>query len=226
MPNRNQSSKTMSPEAFAPFDGFPGVAAAARDANFKLLWCNDQMCAVHGKTRQAMLGTGLDSLFPKELAEERMGLMRPVLENGKSVSYFQFTHGYRWLTRVWSLDQAAFGVPGVFIVLQQASQRAADVGEPSRPLPLARLGDLGELAILTARELEVYYHLAVGLTVNDIGEMLHRSPKTIERHLESLHRKMQFNNRAALVRSAVERGVVGFTPAEWQQFIDQRREAS
>lgn len=221
----SRPEQQMSPAAFAPFDGMPGCVGAARDSDLNLLWCNDEYCRVHRRTRESLIGTGIDSLFPRELAEERARLMRPAIDDALVASYLQFSHGYRWLTRVWPLDPSAFGTRGCFVVLKQAGRGFAGSCAGGSPMPLARLGDLGELSALTPRELEVYYHLGVGLTVNEIGVMLDRSPKTIERHLESLHRKMSFTNRAELVRSAVERGVVDFTRDQWEGFIEHRRNA-
>jgi DNA-binding CsgD family transcriptional regulator len=215
----------MSPSAFAPFDGFPGTCAAARDASMKLLWCNDEYCKYHNRSREELLGTNLDSLFTPEMAREREEMIRPVLEEGRIATYAQLSRGARWLTRVWPLDPKAFNTKGVFIVLNQSSVRRDGMSDPAHAVQLARCADLGDLEVLTPREMEVFYYLAAGMTVADIGELMHRSPKTVERHLESLHRKMGFKNRAELVRLAVERGLVQFTAEEWAQFVSRKRDA-
>lgn len=217
-------TKSMSPKSFEPFDGVPGCAAVALDSSMRILWCNEEFARVHGSTPAQATGSDLASKIPAPMARERETLVRPALEEGKSVAFVQLDRGIRWLTRVWPLDADAFGKPGVFMVVKQGTVRR-DPSAPASSLPIAKVGDLGELDALTPRELEVFYHLAAGMTVAEIGELLHRSPKTVERHLESLHRKMNFKNRAELVREAVERGVTAFTPEEWSWFVNCKRTA-
>lgn len=222
---QTELSTPMSPDTFAPFEGFPGCAACVRDVTMRLLWCNDEYARFHGRTREELLGGTLESIFPADHARERESLMRPALDEGKPVTYSELALGHRWITRAWPLERSAFDTKGVFILHHHANDRRDAQTDPSHNFPLARVGDLGDVDVLTPRELEVYYHLAAGLTVADIGELMHRSPKTVERHLESLHRKMGFRNRAELVRSAVERGIVSFTREEWAWFVSCKRGA-
>ena len=62
---------------------------------------------------------------------------------------------------------------------------------------------------LTQREQEVLDLLTEGLSNIQIGDRLHLSPRTIEKHVSSLFRKTQSNNRAELVRFAMEHHLVG-----------------
>jgi DNA-binding NarL/FixJ family response regulator len=57
---------------------------------------------------------------------------------------------------------------------------------------------------LTSREQEVLDLLATGLSNIEIGTNLHLSPRTIEKYVSSLLRKTETNNRAELVRFALE----------------------
>lgn len=57
---------------------------------------------------------------------------------------------------------------------------------------------------LTQREHEVLKVLADGLSNVQIGEQLHLSPRTIEKYVSSLLRKTDTNNRAELVRFAMD----------------------
>lgn len=57
---------------------------------------------------------------------------------------------------------------------------------------------------LTQREHEVLKVLAAGLSNMQIGEQLHLSPRTIEKYVSSLLRKTDTNNRAELVRFAMD----------------------
>jgi DNA-binding NarL/FixJ family response regulator len=61
---------------------------------------------------------------------------------------------------------------------------------------------------LTQREKEVLAELVEGLSNGQIGDRLHLSPRTIEKHVSSLLRKTETNNRAELVRFAMDHRLV------------------
>jgi DNA-binding NarL/FixJ family response regulator len=66
---------------------------------------------------------------------------------------------------------------------------------------VARLG-------LTEREKDVLNLLSDGLSNAQIGESLHLSPRTVEKYVSSLLRKTESNNRAELVRFALEHDLI------------------
>ncbi|MGB3532092.1 MAG: response regulator transcription factor [Microcoleaceae cyanobacterium] len=57
---------------------------------------------------------------------------------------------------------------------------------------------------LTSREKQVLEQIIEGLSNAQIGQRLHLSPRTIEKYVSSLLRKTQTNNRAELVRFALQ----------------------
>ena len=57
---------------------------------------------------------------------------------------------------------------------------------------------------LTAREVEVLRLVAEGLTNEQVAARLVISPRTVEKHLESIYGKLQVTSRAAATRFAVE----------------------
>ena len=61
---------------------------------------------------------------------------------------------------------------------------------------------------LTQREKQVLGLLTNGLSNVEIGHQLHLSPRTIEKYVSSLLRKTETNNRAELVRFALENHLV------------------
>ena len=215
----------MSPTAFAPLDGVPGCCALARDEAFRLVWCNAEYARYNKTHPERMVGKTLRDILPEELAEERMKLMRQALERGVMVAFQQFWVGQRWLTRVWPLDPQAFGHEGFFTIITKLSEPIPLPQEGTGAVRFARTADLGDLGVLSPRELEVFYYLAAGMTVGDIAEALHRSDKTIGRHVENIHRKMGYTSRAELVRDAVQRGLIAFTGREWLELIDPKHHA-
>ena len=61
---------------------------------------------------------------------------------------------------------------------------------------------------LTQREQDVLSVLADGLSNVQIGEHLHLSPRTVEKYVSSLLKKTETNNRAELVRFAMDNHLV------------------
>jgi DNA-binding NarL/FixJ family response regulator len=61
--------------------------------------------------------------------------------------------------------------------------------------------------VLSLREQEVLTHLADGLSNSQIGEHLHLSHRTVEKHVSSLLRKTMTHNRSELLRYALEHGL-------------------
>jgi NarL family two-component system response regulator LiaR len=61
---------------------------------------------------------------------------------------------------------------------------------------------------LTDREREVLQLLATGMTNKQIGEQLHLSPFTVRHHVSQLIKKLGVANRAGVVGSATQRGLI------------------
>ncbi|WP_293336601.1 response regulator transcription factor [Microcoleus sp. CAWBG58] len=78
-----------------------------------------------------------------------------------------------------------------------------------RDSSFARVYGTGDAPNLTQREQEVLDLVTEGLSNVQIGDRLHLSPRTIEKHVSSLFRKTESNNRAELVRFAMEHHLVG-----------------
>ncbi len=66
----------------------------------------------------------------------------------------------------------------------------------------------GDAALLTERETQVLRLVVEGLTGRQIAGRLVLSPRTVENHVQRILRKLGLPNRAALVRHAIENGLV------------------
>lgn len=214
----------MSPAAFLPLDGVPGCCALARDEQFGLVWCNAEYAKLNRSTPDQMVGQTLYSIMPAPLADERMHAMREALSHSTMVAYQQLWGGHRWLTRVWPLDTTAFGHTGYFVIMTRLNEPIPAPEDGSSGIRFIRTAEMGDLGVLSPRELEVFYYLAAGMTVGDIAQAVHRSEKTIGRHVENIHRKMGYENRAELVRDAVQRGLIAFSDRQWLEMVDPRRD--
>jgi two-component system, NarL family, nitrate/nitrite response regulator NarL len=74
-----------------------------------------------------------------------------------------------------------------------------------RPLSFAPVDGL---PALTKREKEILYHIADGLTNNQIAEKLFISPLTVDSHRKNLLTKLNVHNTASLIKFAIEKGLI------------------
>jgi DNA-binding CsgD family transcriptional regulator len=211
----------MGPEQFAPFDQISGLCALARDVSLVQLWCNHEYAQLHNTTSQAMTGKSLYDVLPRAHAEERAALMRPTIESGIVTEYYQLWRGARWLTRCFPLDPQAFGTPGLFVILARLAPQTHPDDDDMRPMVVSP--EYGELGVLSRRELEVLYLLAIGLDAAEIGKKLFRSTHTVNDHIKSIHQKLNIDSRAQVVKLAVARGLLGFDHDEWISLVAQHR---
>lgn len=84
----------------------------------------------------------------------------------------------------------------------------SETGDSLRDSSAARASGSLNTLTLTQREQEVLDLLTEGLSNILIGDRLHLSPRTVEKHVSSLFRKTESNNRAELVRFAMEHHLV------------------
>jgi DNA-binding CsgD family transcriptional regulator len=61
---------------------------------------------------------------------------------------------------------------------------------------------------LTLREIEVLELVAAGMTNAQVAQGLFISPRTVQRHLNSIYRKLGVSSRTAATRFAIEHGLV------------------
>ncbi len=96
--------------------------------------------------------------------------------------------------------------------LPQAVRAAAHGEEFVSPRIAARLDALHRSLTddaLSPREVEVLRLIALGHTSVEIARKLHLSPRTVETHRASVHRKLGLTTRAELVRYSLRRGLLG-----------------
>lgn len=74
---------------------------------------------------------------------------------------------------------------------------------------LRKPGDIeNNLTKLTKREQQVLVLIAEGMTSHEIGKKLFISPRTVDTHRNNLIHKLNVKNSAALVKYAIQKGIV------------------
>jgi two-component system invasion response regulator UvrY len=103
------------------------------------------------------------------------------------------------------------GAPAELLQAVSAVARGATYIEPGIAQRLAvqgLKGPQGPVDLLSAREFEVFLHLAGGKSVAQIAELLSLSPRTIGTHLYNIKQKLHAQNAAELTLIALRAGLL------------------
>jgi len=144
--------------------------------------------------------TGCDNFLPKPFDLQELGvIIRSLLDRyvliAQALPQHVSTKAFWEEEKNANLDPRSSRYPVCSIESGISDSRAINASI------VARLG-------LTEREKDVLNLLSDGLSNAQIGESLHLSPRTVEKYVSSLLRKTESNNRAELVRFALEHDLI------------------
>ncbi len=187
----------------------------------RVVWMNEQAARIwHGKFAQASEYSGrpLRELFPPEIVDEHMGMLKRVGSTGRPMLVRRIWRG--WQTLTWmhvipgepaepGATRAGEIPPRILLISRRVGGDAlADETLSSKvEVVEAEIADLGPLDALSERELEVLALLGQGLSVKEIASLLFRSAKTIENHRQSIGRKLKLDDRVKLAEVARRAGL-------------------
>lgn len=160
------------------------------------------------------VGKTIHDVFTKEIADERMDLVRRAISTNKPILVHGIWRGVRTRTTIRPLPMHGGHEQRVLVICR--GPVPSDRGTPSRSdteVVHARFVDPGQLGKLTPRELEILGMIAQGMTTAAIAKKLFRSRKTIEAHRLSMGAKLGVRNRVELARIALEAGLLSSQPA-------------
>ncbi len=161
-------------------DGYELIRRVRLQPEFRLLPVIFLTARTNTEERIRGYQLGCDAYLPKPFELEELGaVVRNLLERSQLIAS-------EWWSRTPSVG----------------SEAAAANPNYSFPHTVTPILDL------TSREAEVLSLLAAGLSNIQIGDHLHLSPRTVEKYVSSLLRKTDTNNRAELVRYAMEHHLV------------------
>jgi DNA-binding NarL/FixJ family response regulator len=161
-------------------DGYELVRQVRRQPAFRLLPVIFLTARTNVEERIRGYQTGGDVYLPKPFELEELGaVVRNLLERSQLIES-------EWRLRI----------------------RPTETDEKPISPETQQTGAVALTLDLTPREQEVLAVLVQGLSNIQIGDRLHLSPRTVEKHVSSLLRKTETNNRAELVRFAIEHQLV------------------
>ncbi|MEM6979651.1 MAG: LuxR C-terminal-related transcriptional regulator [Planctomycetota bacterium] len=184
----------------------PGVGLSVIDTEGRLLFVNDLTSALFLESNLDYQGKTLADFHPPEFVEERLRMIRQCIDQGRPLGIDHIYHGNPIGSVLWPIPDAMPPHGRVIVV-----SRLRTDAEPTPRIQCETVATnyigLGPLSVLTRRELEVLAILGHGLTVPEAARMLHRSPKTVERHKDSISRKLSLHGQAELVEIVTRMGL-------------------
>ena len=191
----------------------PGTGVSVLDRDGVLLYINETSTRIFfadPPNPDDIIGKNLVEMgFPKSWAEERVRIIREIEETGKELilrTIWQGKQQFSWMRSLGCEDGEPFRV---LVVTRRLSggDEAELLLKSEMGVVESEVAGLGELCLLTKRELEVLALIGQGLTAKEIAALMHRSVKTVENHRISLGAKLQKSNKVELALIAREAGL-------------------
>jgi DNA-binding CsgD family transcriptional regulator len=192
----------------------PGVSVAILDEAGSIRFLNAEAVRIFfgDNPPRVIVGRRLDELgFPKAWVEERLGVFRAVRQDARPRLMRTVWNGHQQFSWVRMIPAEGAGEAPAFMVVTRripSGDESKRLRETERAVIESGVIRLGELDVLTPRELEVLTLLGHGMAIKEIAESLNRSVKTIERHRESIGTKLRASKAVVLADLAREAGLV------------------
>lgn len=183
------------------------VAIVDRDG--KILFANDEVNRRYAEKLGggSVVGRFISDITPPDFANEWLGFIRQVMDTGKPVLVDGMLSGIKIRSVLRPIRSG--GKPYVLTITRNLMSPYAVEPETRevRDVIVSKARDLGPLASLTDREMQVLTLIGEGLSTAAIAQKLHRSVKTVEWHRASLGSKLGVTNRVELARIAIRAGL-------------------
>ncbi len=169
-------------------------------------------------------GKQLHDLFNREFAEDRMRLIKECIDHAQPLYFCAMVRG-AWSHVLYEpLEDAGNGRPGVSATSHGLLAQLSNLPDGTQVrLVRASVHDLGPLAKLTRRELQVLKMIGDGYSAAAIADQLFRSKRTIQWHRASLGRKLGVTNRVMLAQIAYAAGLPEFDVDQVYDLLHNRK---
>jgi len=158
------------------------------------------------------VGKSAHEIFGREFAAERMDYAHRVLESGAPLRIRGMIAGCL-ITSIYRPIRTQFGEMVLIVGRPSCLEAQLLTMKFDGECIQARVNDLGKLADLTERELQLLYHIAMGRSSDEAACLMNRSTRTIEWHRASLGQKLECENRVELARLAIGAGLTALDTA-------------
>ena len=185
----------------------PTTGIAIARLSGELIYANDQAARIFVDARAKasdFVGRSMWTVFPDAWMRERVEIGRRMYQTGRPTLMRTVWLGYQVLSWIYPLDLGGEEDAARVLVISRrvpaGGLEATAMGDVD--VVESRMVRLGELDVLSPRELEVLALVGQGLSIKEIAEALHRSEKTIQNHRDSIGSKLGLSNRVKVAEVA------------------------
>ncbi len=185
-----------------------GVGVGITDKDGRLLFINDTALVLFEETTDVDYeGKRIGDFHSPEYTAERLAMIGRVIKEGKPLAITHIYRGRKIASTVWPIRDKTPPFNRVLVISRcESNSDAAPIPEACETIKSEYIG-LGPLSVLSRRELEVAVLLGHGISVPKVAQLLHRSPKTVQRHKASISTKLRVRGQAELVQVITAMGL-------------------
>ena len=195
------------PRVFERFAAIPGLGVALLEADGTMVYVNTTAAKMYGGgTVAEHTGRRLGDLYPPEWAAEKVALLKRVIETDERLVIRYIWDGKRFEVQYQKIDGDGEGPTRVLVTAREGITDD-DLLPDDFKIITTGTANFGPLAVLSPRELEVLALIGRGKSAKMIGEILELSPRTVERHRDSIGKKLQKHDRVSLALIAQAAGL-------------------
>ncbi|KAA1261526.1 DNA-binding transcriptional activator UhpA [Rubripirellula obstinata] len=185
-----------------------GVGVSITDSEGRLLFVNDTAKVLFSESVDVdYQGKFIRDFHSAEYVTERLAMIARVLAEERPLAMRHIYRGKKIHSTVWPIRDAKPPFSRVVVISRGESGHDHGGVPETAELIDTEFIDLGPLNALTRREVEVAVLLGHGMSVPRVATLLHRSPKTIQRHKDSISKKLDVHGQAELVAIITEMGL-------------------
>jgi DNA-binding CsgD family transcriptional regulator len=191
----------------------PGAGVAICDLEGLVVWGNERCFRIYlGPDAKPgdVIGKSWKELgFPDAWIAERLKIFSDLKQSGEPALLRTIWRGsqvYAWIYPLPPDDECENDCCLIVSRVSEADLKDLDA-EVSAKVLASGVARLGELDVLSPRELEVLALLGQGMTIKEIAGVLYRSEKTIGRHRDSIGTKLGLRNKVDLAEVARRAGL-------------------
>lgn len=177
----------------------------------------------HAPSRPDMPRLHIAQACTPGMASERLDYFRRVCDEGAALAYESINDGLREL--VYLCPMPAPHREGLVVLTVsrrlRSWERVTDEHAPGAIIVHPGEHEPGRLGLLSPRELEVLVLVGEGYSYAEIGEMLHRSRRTIERHRDGICAKLGVATRLEIARFAIRAGLASMCQPHEHAMLSQ-----
>lgn len=192
---------------FARFAAAPGLGVGILAPDGTIIYANETAVRMYGGgTVEEHIGRRLDEIYPPQWAKEKIALLKRVVDADERLVIRYIWEGTRLEAQYQKLD-ADDDAPVRVLVTVREGITDDDLLPDDFKIVTTGTANFGPLSVLSPRELEVLALIGQGKSAKMIGEILGLSPRTVERHRDSIGKKLQKHDRVSLALVAQSAGL-------------------